>query len=62
MKGLNSLYSKQFGFWPKFNTVSATSYMATTEDIDKRQIGLAVFIDLKKAFDTINYELLIFIH
>lgn len=34
--------------------------MVTTEDIDKRQICRAVFIDLKKAFDTIYYKLHIF--
>lgn len=33
--------------------------MVTAEDIDLKQIGLEVFIDHKKAFDTINYELLI---
>lgn len=58
---LNFLYDKQYGFRPKSNTLSATIDLVTNLklNIDNKQIGLGVFIDLKKAFDTVSHELLL---
>ena len=55
------LTSAQFGFRPKMSCVHAivkvTEYIR--EQIDKKMTGQACFIDLKKAFDTLNHEILL---
>ena len=58
----NALLSKtQFGFRKKFSTTDALSYL--TEKIrcheNKEKITAAAFLDLSKAFDSINHELMI---
>lgn len=55
------LYEHQYGFRPKSNTLNATIDLVTkiTENIDKKHIALGVFIDLKKAFDTISHSMLL---
>lgn len=57
----NFLYKKQYGFRSHSNTLSACIDLVTTvkTKIDKKQIALGIFIDLKKAFDTISHKLLI---
>lgn len=57
----NFFYNKQYGFRPKSNTLSATIDIVTKIKlcIDKKQVALGVFIDLKKAFDTVSHELLL---
>ncbi|CAH2093957.1 unnamed protein product [Euphydryas editha] len=54
LTAINFFYDKQYGFRPKSNTLSATIDLITNIklNIDKKQIVLGVFIDLKKAFDT----------
>ena len=53
------LYSKQFGFWKKF----ATSHPITDQIeriqkwVDDKQIVYGVFINLEKAFDTVDLTL-----
>ena len=55
------LTPKQFGFRENFSCAHAiaeiTEFMRKT--IDKKHYGLAAFIDLKKAFDTVDHNLLI---
>lgn len=57
----NIMYTHQYGFRKGMSTLSATCDL--TEDIydslDKREIVGALFIDLKKAFDTIDHALLL---
>ena len=55
------LFEKQYGFRPKSNTVAATIDLVTTIkiNIDNKKIALGVFIDLKKAFDTVSHEKLL---
>lgn len=55
------LYEKQYGFRQKSNTLSATIDLVTKikVGIDKKQIALGIFIDLKKAFDTVSHKLLL---
>ena len=55
------LTSAQFGFRPKMSCVQAivkaTEYIR--EQIDKKIIRQACLIDLKKAFETLNHEILL---
>lgn len=51
----------QYGFQTKSNTLSTTSdlieYIST--ELDKNKYVLCVFIDLQKAFDTVNIDILL---
>ena len=55
------LSSKQFGFREKMSCINAiisvTEYMR--DEIDKKSTGQACFIDLKKAFDTLDHSILL---
>lgn len=57
----NFLYKKQYGFRPRSNTLSATVDLVTKirNRIDEKQLVLGIFIDLKKAFDTISHKILL---
>lgn len=62
-KYLNSirfLYEKQYSFRPKSNTLSATVNLFTKvrNNIDEKKVGFGIFIDLKKAFDTVSHRIL----
>jgi retron-type reverse transcriptase len=58
----NSLLSKfQSGFRPKHSTLSALIQMCDNllKNMDSGQINCVVFLDVRKAFDSINHEILI---
>ena len=55
------LYEKQFGFRPKHSTSDATAYLASDlyQTLDDKQKAICVFMDLSKAFDTLNIDILL---
>ena len=57
----NILYSNQFGFRKKHSTVHAVSKFIddVTQGLEDKKSSLAVFLDLSKAFDTIDLDILI---
>lgn len=61
LNSINFLYNKQYGFRPKSNTLSATVDIITKikTNIDEKKICLGIFIDLKKAFDTVSHKILL---
>ena len=58
---LNIFYPLQFGFREKHSTNHALISMteAIRNTIDNQKYGCGVFIDLKKAFDTVNHSILL---
>ncbi|CAH2207953.1 jg27941, partial [Pararge aegeria aegeria] len=61
LNSINFLYEKQYGFRSKSSTISAAIDLVTNMklQIDKKQIVVGIFIDLKKAFDTVSHNLLL---
>ena len=57
----NVLYEKQFGFRKNNSTIYALMEITERikESIDTGKFGCGIFIDLKKAFDTVNHKILI---
>ena len=57
----NLMYNKQFGFRKKNTTVYALIEITEKikESIDNGKFGCGIFIDLKKAFDTVNHSILL---
>ena len=57
----NILYSGQYGFRSKFSTSLAIIDLIEqiTTNIDEQKCTIGVFIDLKKAFDTIDHKILL---
>ena len=57
----NILYQSQYGFRKKHSTIHAvTEFVSnTTQALDNKQSTIAVFLDLSKAFDTIDHNILL---
>ena len=55
------LYQSQYGFRNNMSTASAIIELTEeiTNAMDESKYTIGVFIDLKKAFDTINHKILI---
>jgi hypothetical protein len=59
---LELLYCCQFGFCQKHSTEFTLIHLINkvTTSIDKNKLTASVFLDLSKAFDTINQEILFY--
>ena len=57
----NILYNNQYGFGKNSSTTHALLKITEQirESIENKKYGYVVFIDLKKAFDTVNHDILI---
>ena len=57
----NILYQNQFGFRKINSTVYALAQITEMikVSIDNRKFGCGIFVDLRKAFDTVNHEILV---
>ena len=57
----NILYEKQFGFRKNNSTIFALMQITEKikESINKGKFGYGIFIDLRKAFDTVNHDTLL---
>ena len=55
------LHSNQFGFRQKFSTCMALLQLVedVSRSIDENKITMGVFVDLAKAFDTVNHSILL---
>ena len=61
MEDLNCIYSLQFGFRKKHSTNHALIEITETirQALDNKKIACGIFVDLQKAFDTVNHDILI---
>ena len=57
----NVIYKQQFGFRPKHSTTHAIISITEKirEALDKGKFACGVFVDLQKAFDTVNHKVLL---
>ena len=58
----NILYDFQFGFRKNHSTILALIEVVDTiyENLDNHEYGIGVYLDLQKAFDTVNHEILLY--
>ena len=61
MEEYNILYHKQFGFRKGNSAINALIQITEKikESIDEGKFGCGIFIDLCKAFDTVNHDILL---
>jgi hypothetical protein len=61
LKDNDLLYRGQFGFQSKISTVhhllKLTNYV--TEQLNKKNYTVGIFLDLKKAFDVVSHKILL---
>ena len=57
----NILFEKQFGFRKKHSTNHALVYIVEQikKNLDNKTYTCGVFVDLEKAFDTVNHNILV---
>ena len=57
----NILYDLQFGFRQNFSTTHALINLTENirQALDEGKIGCGIFVDLQKAFDTVEHEILL---
>ena len=61
LEDLNCIYSLQFGFRKKHSTNHALIEITETirQALDNKKIACGIFVDLQKAFDTVNHDILV---
>ena len=61
MEEYNIIYNYQFGFRKKHSTQQAIISLVQniTQSLDSGDIVIGLFLDLKKAFDTVNHDILL---
>ena len=57
----DQIYSRQFGFRKAHSTVNTLINIVENirESLDKGEFACGVFVDLQKAFDTVDHEILL---
>ena len=57
----NLIYSLQFGFRQKYSTIHALISLTESigKNLDEGNIGCGIFVDLQKAFDTVEHDILL---
>ena len=55
------IYSLQFGFRPKYSTTHALINLTESirQPLDEGSFGCGIFVDLQKAFDTVDHKILL---
>ena len=57
----NLIYSLQFGFQQKYSTTHALINLTESirQTLDESSFGCGIFVDLQKAFDTVDHKILL---